>query len=255
MDVKPARRTDSHFVASLEKAMRVLEAFGPEQARLGLTELSIETGLDRSSVQRLTTTLHQLGYLDKDATTKRFSPSIRMTELANRYLWSDDLVKSAMPRLIDLRQALGETINFSRLDGTDIVYTARLPSSRTSYAAMIIGRRVPALNTSSGRVMLALREPGERQRAIEEWPMQRFTSQTTMDREAVKRLVEEAAETGYSIAENELQMNELALAVAVNRNGEPGGAIHCSVSGTVWTRERLREDVMPRLRDVANAIG
>ena len=208
--------------------MRVLEAFGPEQARLGLTELSLETGLDRSSVQRLTSTLHQLGYLDKDPKTKRFSPSIRMTELANRYLWSDDLVKAAMPRLIDLRQALGETINFARLDGTattlgeitdgrHIVYTARLPSSRTSYAAMVIGRRVPALNTSSGRVMLALREPEERIRAIEEWPMQRFTPQTTMDREAVKRLIEEAAETGYSIAENELQMNELALAVAVKR--------------------------------------
>ncbi|MER0240186.1 helix-turn-helix domain-containing protein [Fulvimarina sp. MAC8] len=253
--MKTARRTDSHFVTSLEKAMRVLESFGPERARMGLTELSEASGLDRSSVQRLTITLHRLGYLDKDPKTRRFSPSIRMTELANRYLWSDELVKTAMPRLIDLRHSLGETINFARLDQTDIVYTVRLPSSRTSYAAMILGRRVPALNTTSGRVMLALRSPEERIRAVEEWPMRRYTPQTTMDREAIRRLIEEAAETGYSIAENELQMNELALAVSVGRSDQTNGAIHCSVSGTLWTRERLRDEVMPHLRDAANGIG
>ncbi len=125
------KRNDSHFVASLEKAMRVLEAFGAERPRMGLTELAKATGLDRSSVQRVTTTFHRLGYLDKDAETRRFSPSIRMSELANAYLWSDELVQTAMTRLIELRHSLGETINFSRLDGSDIVYTVRLPSART----------------------------------------------------------------------------------------------------------------------------
>ena len=254
MPSETSKRSDTHFVASLEKAMRVLEAFGSDRPRMGLTELAHVTGLDRSSVQRVTTTFHRLGYLDKDPATRRFSPSIRMTELANAYLWSDELVHRAMPRLIDLRQALGETINFSRLSGSDIVYTVRLPRARTSYAAMIAGRRVPALNTSSGRVMLAQRSPEERLACIREWPMRRFTADTLMSRDTVRDLVEEAAETGYSIAENELQMNELAVAVAVARSGG-GGAIHCSVSATLWSRERLTREVVPRLRDAANGIG
>lgn len=248
------KRSDTHFVASLEKAMRVLEAFGAERPRMGLTELANATGLDRSSVQRMTTTFHRLGYLDKDPATRRFSPSIRMTELANAYLWSDELVHTAMTRLIELRHSLGETINFSRLDGSDIVYTVRLPSARTSYAAMIPGRRVPALNTSSGRVMLAQCAPEERLACIREWPMRRFTPDTIMSRDAVRELVEEAAETGYSIAVNEIQMNELAVAVAVGRMGV-GGAIHCSVSATLWSRDRLIGEVVPRLRDAANGIG
>ncbi|WP_245198525.1 IclR family transcriptional regulator [Jiella mangrovi] len=249
------RRTDTHFVASLEKAMRVLEAFGAERPRMGLTEIARETGLDRSSVQRVTTTFHRLGYLDKDPATRRFSPSIRMTELANAYLWSDELVHSAMSRLIELRQTLGETINFSRLDGTDIVYTMRLPSARTSYAAMLPGRRVPALNTSSGRVMLAQRDPHERLQCVREWPMRRFTPETVMSREKVRDLVEMAAETGYAIAENELQMNELAVAVAVGCSRGQPGAIHCSVSGTLWSRERVEQEVVPLLRDAVNGIG
>nr|WP_280988165.1 helix-turn-helix domain-containing protein [Jiella endophytica] len=249
------RRRNGHFLGSLEKAMKLLESFDPDHPRMGLTELARKTGFDRSTVQRLTTTFHELGYLDKDPVTRRYSPSIRMSELANAYLWSDELVQTAMPRLIDLRQHLGETINFARLDGTDIVYTARLPSARTSYAAMIIGRRVPALNTSSGRVMLARRSPAERSTGVEEWPLRRFTPATMMDRGKIAELVESAAETGFSIAEDELQMNELAVAVAVGRGGGVNAAIHCSVSGTLWTRERLRSEVVPSLLDVANAIG
>ena len=254
VEIKP-RRQNGHFIGSLEKAMRLLEAFGPEHPRMGLTELARQTGFDRSTVQRLTTTLHALGYLDKDPVTRRYNPSIRMTELANAYLWSDDLVQTAMSWLIDLRQALGETINFSRLDGSDIVYTVRLPSVRTSYAATIAGRRVPALNTSSGRVMLAQRDPSERRQCVREWPLRRFTPDTVMCRDALTALVEEAAETGYSIAENELQMNELAVAVAVGPAWGRAGAIHCAVSGTLWTRERLEREEVPQLRDAVNSIG
>ncbi|MEF2549822.1 IclR family transcriptional regulator [Aurantimonas sp. A2-1-M11] len=248
-------RSDGHFVASLGKAMKLLEAFVPERSRMGLTELADATGLDRSSVQRLVTTFTRLGYLDKDPTTRRYSPSIRMTELANAYFWSQELVHTAMPKLIDLHQQLGETINFSRLDGSDIVYIVRLPSARTSFSAAIIGRRVPALNTSSGRVLLARRGPEARRACVEEWPMRRFTPATTMDRGEIGALVESAVETGYSIAENELQMNELGVAVAVGGDHSTAGAIHCSVSGTAWTRERLEAEIIPPLLDAANGVG
>ena len=85
--------------------------------------------------------------------------------------------------------------------------------------------------------------------------MRRFTPATVMDRGAVGALVEAAAETGYSIAENEVQMNELGVAVAVGRDSHTGGAIHCSVSGTAWTRERLEAEIIPPLLDAANGVG
>ncbi|RFC64165.1 IclR family transcriptional regulator [Fulvimarina endophytica] len=254
MSDEPLMRS-AGFVGSLGKAMRILEAFGAETPRLGLTELSRMTGLDRSSVQRITTTLFDLGYLTKDPATRRFSPSLRMTELANAFLWADPLMQTVMPRLIDLHRSLGETVNFARLDGSDIVYVARLPNVRTSYAATIIGRRVPALNTSSGRAMLARKDPETRRRLVAEWPLKRFTPETLMDRDEIARQVETAARTGYAVATNELQMNERAVAVAIR--GAPGfeGAIHCALSASDWPPERVREAIVPSLIDTANAIG
>ena len=55
--------------------MRILSAFGEAHGEMGLTELARATGLDRSATQRFTATFHRLGYLEKDASTRRFRPS------------------------------------------------------------------------------------------------------------------------------------------------------------------------------------
>ncbi|WP_185982884.1 IclR family transcriptional regulator [Aureimonas mangrovi] len=242
-------------ILSLEKAMRVLEVFGEARPEVGLTEIASAVRLDRSAVQRILNTFHQLGYLEKDVATRRFRPSLRMSELANAYLWADELVRVAMPKLIELRQTLGETINFSRLDGSDIVYVVRLPNVRTNYAAMIIGRRVPALNTASGRAMVGLRPKEERARCVEEWPMRRFTPETEMDRARVLASVETAARKRFCITRNELMMNEIGVAVAIRARDGGFGALHCSVTPTDWTDEAVTDRIVPRLQDAANAIG
>ena len=50
------------FVSSLEKGFRVLEAFREAPGDLGITEVALRTGLDKSAAQRFTNTLYQLGY-------------------------------------------------------------------------------------------------------------------------------------------------------------------------------------------------
>ncbi|WP_207458241.1 IclR family transcriptional regulator [Azospirillum sp. SYSU D00513] len=247
-------RQDTLFVASVEKGMRVLAAFGEERTELGLRELAEAAGLDKSATQRLANTFHRLGYLDKDAVTRRYRPAVKFLELANAYLWSDGLVRAAMPKLIDLRQKIGETVNLALLDQDSIVYAARLPSARTAYAATIIGRRAPALNTSSGRAILSLRDEEERRRCVEEWPMRRYTPGTLMDRPKILELINEAAENGYSVASNELLMNEVGISAPIRREGTARAAIQCSVSGLTWDRARLVKEIVPYLIDTAHSF-
>jgi len=251
----PSRpKQDTQFVASLAKGMRVLEAFGADNPEMGLRDLTVATGLDKSAVQRFTATFHRLGFLERDEATRRYRLSVRFTEFANAYLWSDALVRAAMPKLVDLRQDLGETINLALLDGPDIVYVVRLPSARTNFGAMIIGRRLPALNTASGRVMLGRLPPDTRRRALAEWRVQRFTPSTTMDRAAITDLVEAAATTGYSIAHNEIMMNEVGIAVSIQERTGRLGAIQCSVTPLRWHPARIEQVILPRLLDAAHAL-
>jgi len=150
----PGRR-DPLFVASLAKGFRVLRAFDEDHASLGLGEIASLTGLDKSAAQRFSHTLHRLGYLEKDPTTRRFRPARRLMEMAFSYQRHNRLAEVAMPRLIETGRAHRITINLAEPDGADIIYTIRIPHQEAPYIATVPGRRVPAFATSSGRAMMA----------------------------------------------------------------------------------------------------
>lgn len=253
--VKTPPKQNTLFVGSLAKGLKVLEAFDEEHQELSLGDLVRQTGLDKSATQRLANTLHVTGYLQKDEVTKRFRPSLKYLELAFAYLYSDPVVQLAMPKLIELSGRIGETVNMAELSGGDIVYVSRIPCQRTNFAASQVGRRVPALNTSSGRAMLSVLPAEERAICIRNWPIAPFTPQTTLDRSEIATLVDEAAQTGYSISHNELILKEIGVAAPViGSDGRPVAAVHCSVSAYDWTKEKVTRDIVPRLLDTANSI-
>ena len=50
-------------VASVERALSILEAFSDGTSRLSLAELSVRTGFYRSTILRLTDSLRRFGYM------------------------------------------------------------------------------------------------------------------------------------------------------------------------------------------------
>ncbi|WP_159585534.1 IclR family transcriptional regulator [Chelativorans xinjiangense] len=248
-------KQDTLFVGSLEKGMRILGVFDERRTELGLTELAEAAGLDKSAAQRLTNTLHKIGYLNKDPETRRYSPSLKYLELANAYLWSDPLVQLAMPKMIELGRKLGERVNAARLDGSEIVYVIRIPTQLTSFGAMVVGRRLPALTTSSGRAMIACFSADARKRAVETWPIVQATPRTTLDRSKVAAAIEQAARDGYGLTESENIMNEIGIAAPIlSGDGRPVAAVQCSTSALRWDIARVRGEIAPHLIEVANSI-
>lgn len=250
------RAQDTLFVGSLEKGMRVLNAFDHNHTSMGLSELAERTGLEKSAAQRLSNTLHKVGYLNKDPETRRFSPSLKFLELANAYWWADSLVQLAMPKLIELGQRFQERVNLARLDGHDIVYVIRTPTQLTRFEAMIAGRRLPALTTSSGRTMIARLPAAERKKAAKTWPLIAMTAKTTMDRAKIAASIEEAAAAGYCLTHSENMLNEIAIAAPIlDHDARPIAAVQCSVSSLKWSTDKVRREIAPRLIEVANSFN
>ena len=244
------------FVGTLAKGLRVLRAFDETHTELSLTGLAKITGLDKSAVQRLANTLHLEGMLDKDTATRRYRPSHAWLQLAYAYYWSDPLVARAMPKLIDLSQRLGETVNLAELSGEKIIYTARLPCTRTIFAASVPGRTVPALNTSGGQAILATFPAEERGVAVRDWYLHAHTFRTTMDRGEIARQIDIVAKTGHAITYDQMILNEIGIACAIRGPDDRGwAAIHCSVSTLHWDESRIKSEILPWLMDAANAIS
>ncbi|MFP4274403.1 MAG: IclR family transcriptional regulator [Paracoccaceae bacterium] len=243
-------------MGSLAKGLRLLRAFDETHTELSLSDLALRTELDKSAVQRLANTLFIEGMLDKDPVTRRFRPSHAWLELAYAYYWSDQLVGQAIPKLIDLSQELGETVNLAELSGDHIIYVSRLPCKRTQFAATVVGRRLPALSTSSGRAIIATFPPDDRETAIWTWPLRSFTSQTTLDRDQIRDSIETAVETGYAISHGQMILSEIGVACPISGpDGRAFAAVQCSVSAHTWTPDRVEAEILPRLQDTANAIA
>jgi IclR family transcriptional regulator, pca regulon regulatory protein len=246
------REQNTLFVGSLEKGMRVLAAFDHNHTAMGLTELAERTGLEKSAAQRLSNTLHKIGYLNKDPSTRRYSPSLKFLELANAYWWSDPLIQLAMPKLIELGKKFHERINLARLDGQEIVYVVRIPTQLTRFA----GRRLSALTTSSGRAMIARFPEPERRKAIRTWPIVALTPKTTRDRTKIAAAVEDAVKTGYGLTQNESILNEIGIAAPIlGHDGRPIAAVQCSVSSLRWSLDKVKREIAPRLIEVANSVN
>jgi DNA-binding IclR family transcriptional regulator len=249
-------KKNTMFVGSLAKGLKVLRAFDENNTELSLMDMVRITGLDKSGVQRLASTLHIEGMLDKDPATRRYRPSHAWLRMAYAYYWSDPLVSSAMPKLIDLSQRVGETINLAELSGQSVIYAARLPCKRTAFAASIPGRKVPALCTSAGQAILATFLPGDIDIAVRDWHLHSHTPSTTMDRVEIARQIKAANGNGYAITYNQMILGEIGVACAIRGpDGKGLAAVHCSISAHHWDKKRICAELLPLLLDTANTIS
>src|SRR3954468_19194819 len=149
------------FVQSVDKAMKVLMAFDGTKRHLSLTEIAALTDLDNSAAQRFTHTLTTLGYLVKDASTRKYALSVRLLDFTYHYLASSELVQRATPVLQALARETEEVCNLTVADGADIVFVVRIISRNALNPNVIVGTRLPAYCTAPGLAILSTWAPEE----------------------------------------------------------------------------------------------
>ncbi len=247
-DAAAAQERGALFVGSLEKGLRVLSAFLTGESHLGLSDICRMTNLDKSAAQRFTHTLVALGYLEKDARTRRYHPSARMLDWTVAYMRSDHLIQVAGPHLVNLHDETRQAVNLSRLVDTDVIYVIRIPARRARLLSPIVGERVPAFCTASGRAILSGRPDDEVAAVLDRSHMQPFTERTICDRKAILSRISAARRTGYTIAEEECLPGELTIAAPIlDGEGRSVAGLNMSMTTRDWTPDRMRAELAPAL--------
>ena len=246
---------DPLFVASLEKGMRVLDAFRDASDSLGLTDIASITGLGKSAAQRFIHTWERMGYLIKDPASRRYRLGPRVVELGYFFLRSDRLVSMAAPHLVALRDRCGLAVHMSVLAGTDMIYLLRLPSRQLTLAEMLPGRRMPAWCNSGGRMLLTPQDDDAIRQALLRAPPRAFTPRTVVDPDALLALIRQAREDGYALNEDQVLQNQVGAAVLVrDARDVPLAAISVRAPRHDYPTDRLLSDIVPQLFRTAQAI-
>src|SRR6266567_1777318 len=117
------------FVASVEKAMKVLETFDKQARSLSMSDIALRTKMGRSATQRFVYTLETLGYLKRDPATRHYSLATKVFRFAHSVLASNAALESAYQILWQLSEQTRETISWVELDGDEIVVIGNIGSA------------------------------------------------------------------------------------------------------------------------------
>jgi IclR family transcriptional regulator, pca regulon regulatory protein len=242
-----------HFVQSLERGLAVIRAFGEDRPELTLSEVAQHTGLTRAAARRFLLTLADLGYVHADG--RRFSLSPRVLELGYAYLSSLSLPEIAEPHLERLAAEVRESSSVSVLDGDDIVYVARVPTSRIMRVAINVGTRFPAHATSMGRVQLAALAESELDAYLARADLRALTANTVTDPARLRAELDRIRAQGWALVDQELEEGLRSVAAPIrDRAGRVVAAVNVSAHASRASRETVRRVLLPPLLATAGRI-
>src|SRR6201987_4584201 len=144
------RATD--FVESLDRGLRLLQAFGERAAPMTLSEIAAAADLPRATARRILFTLQHGGYVTSDG--KLFALTPHVLTLAGAYLRANQVVSVLQPVLDHIAVAAQEISSLAVLDGDDVVFVARGSPTRIFSGGVEIGYRLASFCTGGGRAVL-----------------------------------------------------------------------------------------------------
>jgi PcaR/PcaU/PobR family beta-ketoadipate pathway transcriptional regulator len=244
------------FVASVEKAFRVLHLFTSAKVQLSFSEVAQRSGIGKSAAQRFLYTLHTLGYLIQDPASRSYRLSSKLLALSQSYSRTDVLREKASALLEEANRRTEETVNLTVLDGTEVVYILRFPSKHVVSVNLTVGTRLPAFCTAPGRAILAHLEPREADRVLAGSRLLKRTETTRTDPDLIRKALEQARRQGYCITDQEAFVGDISIAAPVfDEAGAVIAAVNVAVPTPRWSMARARRKLAAEVKDVARRIS
>lgn len=248
-DAVPGQRMTGDGGSGLRRGLLALEllarADDQDDAGLGVVDVARRLGVDKSQASRTLRALADHGLAERDPASRAYRLGPRV--FAYAALVADRrLLRTAPPLLERLVAVLGERAHLSVLDGPAVLTLLSHSPPHAVQAAGWPGRRVPAYCTAAGRALLSDHDPAALRALLDGVELVPRGPNTVATLDQLSARVQEAAECGYAVADEELEPGLTAIAAPVRRFDRRIVAA-VNVSGPSF---RFR----PRLLEAADAV-
>lgn len=242
------------FIQSLQKGLAVINSFSRERHAQTLSEVAELTGLTRATTRRVLLTLLELGYVHQ--ANRQFSLTPKVLDLGYSFLSSFQVVELAQKPMERLVDQVKESSSMSVLDGSEIVYVARVPTTRIMTIALALGSRLPVYPTSMGRALLSGAPEDVTERYITETEFEKLTPHTVTDKQRFREILQEVRQQGYALVDQELEEGVRSIAAPItNGRGEVIAAMNVSCHAARVDVACMEEEFRPRLLATAAEIS
>lgn len=208
---------------AVDRAAAVLTAVLGSTDPVTFADLAARTGLPKSTLSRLTTSLERNGLLQRTV-SGAWQPGATITDYALSVRPEDDLARIAQPLLDDLGARTGETVNLAIPLAGEVRQIAQVDSTYLLGAVNWLDRPVPFHCSALGRVFLAHGTP------LPPGRLPRLTDATITSRADLAEALERVRADGVAVVDSELEPGLVAVAAPI-RSADGTVVAAVSVSG------------------------
>ena len=198
MDTSPTTR-DYHGLSSIAKALGIVEYVG-SAGRRSLAELNAHTGLPRSTLLRLVSTLVELGFLRRTSHGK-YGIALKLWRIGCAAVDFEHVRDAIIPTLQQVVTTTSETALYAVYDAGRAVYVEKVEGLHPIRAYASVGGHSPAYATASGKSLLAWQEEAEIRRVAHDAVA--FTPTTRTSVEELVRHTADIRRLGFAVNRGE----------------------------------------------------
>lgn len=213
-------RVPYHYMAEsgirvIGRAVKILDCFLDAGGNLGITELSHQTHLSKSTVHHVVTTLVDTGLLAADGQSRRYRLGPKVAQLGKAFSESTDLRDLVLPAMTELRDLTEETVTLYLRMGDERVIIAQVDSKQGIRRVLSVGAHKPLWLGAAGIVLMGGMSDQEILELLKRVRPKRMTDKTVTDPRQVLALVQRARVVGYSALSEQMEDDVGAIALPV----------------------------------------
>ncbi|MDC3823545.1 IclR family transcriptional regulator [Pseudomonas aeruginosa] len=253
MQEKDEELKDRQFVTALARGLELLRCFTPRESLLGNQELAKKTGLPKPTVSRLTHTLTRLGYLRHLPHSGKYQLEVGVMSFGYAMLSNLSIRALARPLMEEMAGYAKAAVAMAARDRLSMVYLDVVHGEANLTMRRQVGSHLSLHRSAIGRACLAAMPEDEREfilghirkRHPEDWPEVR---------KGLERAFRDYADYGFCLSLGEWQRDVNAVGVALHHESHGLLAFNCGGPSFHLKREKLEDDIGPRLLRMVHNI-
>ena len=226
--------SDNEKVVGAERVLAVLLELAEHPSGISLDELAQKVNGSKPTVHRALASLRKAGLANQSARGV-YELGDEFLRLAFRFQDARPQNARIEPLLRELAAEFGETAHYAVLDGSEVVYRAKVdPPIGAIHLTSAVGGRNPAYSTAVGKLLLGFTLTTRSQ--LDGVALTRRTAHTIVDHDALFDEIVVSAKRGYGVddQETDIGVNCIAVPVFFTPGGPVSGAV--SISGLAYRR-------------------
>lgn len=230
-------------VQTVGNAIEILEILAKDVSShgLGVTDLSREMNMGKSSVHRILDTLLYYGYVIKDAETSRYRLGWGLYTIGQRVPQQNQIFSLDSAYLIELSKKTGDTVNLGVRDRDEVIIISKLEGTNAGLRVGIqVGEHEPIHATALGKMLISDMSDGDVSELLRFTGFHKFTDNTVSNVSELLNNLKTVRERGYSMDSQEFAMGMICIAMPIrDYTGNIIAAVSVSSPSNHMNEERI----------------